>query len=318
MTAPINLPAENRYANVQELAIALNTTGRYIADLNLATTLYLALKLGKPVLLEGPAGVGKTEVAKALSRALDYELIRLQCYEGLDESRALYEWEYGKQLLFTQILRDKIAGLYADARSLQDAMDRVAGEESVFFSEKFLLARPLLQSLKNDKPTVLLIDEIDKADQEFEAFLLEILSDFQVTIPEIGTVEAKHRPIVILTSNQVRELGEALKRRCLYAYIDYPARERELSIVRKHLPEMDVSLSEAVVGLVHRIRSLELRKRPSVAETIEWAQALMLVGAKHLDKDVLRATLGTLAKHRSDAQKISDQADALLTSPAKS
>ncbi len=307
-----NASVDSRSKDVPTLQHSLADYGNYITDLDLATTIFLSIKMRKPILFEGPAGVGKTEVAKALSKVLKRPLVRMQCYEGLDESRALYEWEYGKQLLFTQILRDKIAGLYQDTNTLQEAVEQLGGEESVFFSEKFLLERPLLKAIRSPEPTVLLIDEIDKADQEFEAFLLELLSDFQVTIPEIGTVEAVHLPIVILTSNQARELSEALKRRCLYYYIDYPEADREQAIVRKHMPDISDELGQSIVNVVQKARLLELRKKPSVSETIEWAESLLLVGAKTMDADVLKETLCALAKHKTDTQKLRDNADELV------
>lgn len=297
---------------IEELQRELSNHARYICDNELATVLFLAFRMGKPILIEGPAGVGKTEVAKAVSRLLECELIRLQCYEGLDESRALYEWEYGKQLLFTQILREKIHDLYSDTDSLSAAMERLEEEEAVFFRESFLLERPLLAAIRAKERPVLLIDEIDKSDQEFEAFLLELLSDFQVTIPEIGTLTARQRPIVILTSNQVRELSEALKRRCLYFYIDYPSPEREREIIRLHLPDIEEELNAAVVQVVNRVRTLDLKKKPSVSESIEWAQALLMLGATEINETLLRETLGTLIKHRNDQQKVRDKATTLL------
>lgn len=273
---------------------------QYIATEDIATVIYLAQKLGKPVLAEGPAGVGKTELAKAWSAVTQQELVRLQCYEGLDESKALYEWEYAKQMLYTQLLRDKLSDILADAQSLTEAADRLAAEEDVFFSERFLLPRPLLHAINNDTPTVLLIDEIDRADAEFEAFLLEVLSDFQVSIPELGTIVARHRPTVFLTSNNTRELSEALKRRCLYIYIGYPDTQEELQIVRLKVPDLAPALARQAVEAVQALRQLDLKKSPSVSETLDWARALVTLNAKSLDHEVLENTLTVLLKHETD------------------
>lgn len=275
----------------------------YIATDEISTVMFLAEQLGKPVLAEGPAGVGKTELAKAWSKISGRPLIRLQCYEGLDESKALYEWEYAKQMLYTQLLRDKLSQLLADAETLTAAADRLANEEDVFFSERFLLARPLLRALTSNEPVVLLIDEIDRADAEFEAFLLEILSDFQVSIPEVGTVVAKHQPVVVLTSNNTRELSEALKRRCLYLFIDYPSADTEIGIVRLRVPQLSDKLAQQAVEVVQSLRTLDLKKNPSVSETIDWARALVMLNADQLDKATLENTLTVLLKHESDVQK---------------
>jgi MoxR-like ATPase len=276
---------------------------QYIASDEIATVVYLAEKLGKPLLLEGPAGVGKTELGKAAAAAMGRELIRLQCYEGLDESKALYEWEYAKQMLYTQLLRDKLADVLADAATLSEAADRLAAEEDVFFSERFLLARPLLRAIDSDAPVVLLIDEIDRADAEFEAFLLEVLSDFQVSIPEIGTIHARHIPAVFLTSNNTRELSEALKRRCLYIYIDYPTVEQELQIVHTRVPDLSPKLARQAVEAVHNLRGLDLKKSPSVSETLDWARALLTLNADALDRDVLENTLTVLLKYEADVAR---------------
>lgn len=276
---------------------------QYIASDEIATVVYLAAQLGKPLLLEGPAGVGKTELSKAVSGALNQPLVRLQCYEGLDESKALYEWEYAKQMLYTQLLRDKLSEVLADAATLGEAADRLAAEEDVFFSERFLLARPLLRAINADEPTVLLIDEIDRADAEFEAFLLEVLSDFQVSIPEVGTISARHHPTVFLTSNNTRELSEALKRRCLYIYIDYPAVEEELRIVRLKVPELDAQLAQQAVEAVQSLRAMDLKKNPSVSETLDWARALVTLNASSLDRETLENTLTVLLKYEADVAR---------------
>src|SRR5690606_22061416 len=231
--------------------------------------------------------VGKTELAKAVSGATGRQLIRLQCYEGLDETKALYEWEYAKQLLYTQLLRDKLHETLSGVSGLAAAADRLAEEEDVFFSMRFLLQRPLLRAILSEQPTVLLIDEIDRADAEFEAFLLEVLSDFQVSVPEIGTIAAKHHPTVVLTSNNTRELSEALKRRCLYLFIDYPSHDSELNIVRMRVPELNERLAEQAVAVVQSLRKLDLRKSPSISETIDWAKALMMLNADSLDRNTL-------------------------------
>ncbi len=290
------------FNDISQVTQALNGQ-QYISTDEISTVMFLADKLQKPLLTEGPAGVGKTELAKAWSKATGKPLIRLQCYEGLDESKALYEWEYAKQMLYTQLLRDKLSEILAGAGTLTEAADKLANEEDVFFSDRFLLARPLLQAITADEPVVLLIDEIDRADAEFEAFLLEILSDFQVSVPELGTIVAKHQPIVVLTSNNTRELSEALKRRCLYLFIDYPSHDAELNIVRMRVPELNSKLAEQAVGIVQSLRQLDLKKNPSVSETIDWAKALMMLNADTLDKHTLETTLTVLLKHESDVQK---------------
>jgi MoxR-like ATPase len=277
---------------------------QYIASDEIATVVYLAEQLGKPVLIEGPAGVGKTELSKVWSAATCHKLIRLQCYEGLDETKALYEWEYAKQMLYTQLLRAKLSEVVGGATSLTDAADRIAAEEEVFFSERFLLPRPLLQALTSDEPVVLLIDEIDRADVEFEAFLLEVLSDFQVTVPELGTITAKHHPTVFLTSNNTRELSEALKRRCLYLFIDFPTLEVELDIVRLKVPELAPQLAQEAVELVHQLRQLDLKKSPSISETLDWAKALVKLNAEHLDEKTFENTRTVLLKHESDLIRV--------------
>lgn len=286
----------------QELKFALGEQD-YIASDEIGTIMYLSQQLGKPLLTEGPAGVGKTELAKAIAGATGRELIRLQCYEGLDETKALYEWEYAKQLLYTQLLRDKIQGTVGEAANLGEAADRLAQEEDVFFSMRFLLQRPLLKAILNDEPTVLLIDEIDRADAEFEAFLLEVLSDFQVSVPELGTLKAKHMPLVILTSNNTRELSEALKRRCLYLFINYPTLEQEMAVVRLKVPELSAKLAQQAVELVQSLRTMDLRKSPSISETLDWAKALVALNSQSLNQQTLDNTLSVLLKHESDLHR---------------
>ena len=280
---------------------------KYIASRRIATVIYLACSLQKPVLVEGPAGVGKTDLAKVLALALGHDLIRLQCYEGLDEAKALYEWEYAKQLLYTQILKDKISEVLVDAKGLKQAVDRIAHEDEVFFSERFVLPRPLLKAITSDQTTVLLIDEIDKADAEFEAFLLELLSDFQVTVPELGTLHAKHIPLVILTSNNAREMSDALKRRCLHLYIDFPDRAQEIAIVRLKVPEAAQKLGEEVVTVVQSLRKLDLKKMPGISETLDWVKALTLLNVQSLDQDLVNETLDTIVKYEGDVRKAQEE-----------
>jgi MoxR-like ATPase len=276
---------------------------QYIASDEISTVVFLAQALGKPILAEGPAGVGKTELAKAWSGACSAPLVRLQCYEGLDESKALYEWEYAKQMLYTQLLRDTLRHILGDVGSLREAAERLAQEEDVFFSENFLLPRPLLTALTSAEPVVLLIDEIDRADVEFEAFLLEVLSDFQVTVPELGTIKAKHQPLVVLTSNNTRELSEALKRRCLYLYVDYPSHKNELDIVRLKVPDLGTEMARQAVAVVQQLRNMDLRKVPSVSETLDWARALVALNAQSIDEETLKNTLTVLLKYEADVQK---------------
>ena len=276
----------------------------YVSDKRLATVVFLATRLNKPVLVEGPAGVGKTELAKSLAGAAGSELIRLQCYEGLDEAKALYEWEYGKQMLYTQVLREKIGEVLQPAKDLREAVETLRGQEDVFFSENFLVERPILQAIQADESAVLLIDEIDRADEEFEAFLLEFLSDYQVSIPEIGTVKAEHPPVIILTSNRTRELSEALKRRCLHLQLGYPNKEVELQIVRLKAPQISEELSEELVRTIQELRALDLRKAPSIGETLDWAQSLVVLSAPRLSKELIEETISVIAKYDRDAEQI--------------
>jgi len=277
--------------SVDQVREGLQSVG-YLPGESTALVSYLATRLGKPVLVEGPAGVGKTELAKALARYLDRTLVRLQCYEGLDEAKALYEWNYRKQLLRIQ------------AEAADTGWDRVQDD---IFGEEFLLERPLMTAIASPEPVVLLIDEIDKTDQEFEAMLLEVLSDFQISIPELGPVVAKTTPIVLLTSNNSRELTEALKRRCLYLWLDYPPVEQELAIVRLHTPDLNEQVARKLVEVVQMVRELDLKKPPSIAESIDWARALLLLGADDIDEGVFRETMSVIVKHRTDLDIVAER-----------
>jgi MoxR-like ATPase len=296
-----------KLGSVAEAKEALAGVG-YLADEPAALVAYLAQRLGKPVLVEGPAGVGKTELAKALSRATGRTLIRLQCYEGLDEAKALYEWNYRKQLL-------RIQAESEPGTPGREAEDVAGGVWEDIFGEEFLLTRPLLEAIASTEPVVLLIDEIDKTDQEFEAMLLEVLSDFQISIPELGVIEARTHPIVVLTSNNSRELTEALKRRCLYLWLDYPEIEREMEIVHLHTPELDQALARRLVEVIHMVRQLDLKKPPSIAESIDWARALLLLGADDIDRSVFERTMNIIVKHRSDIDLVAERVGVQLRQP---
>ncbi|WP_305042884.1 AAA family ATPase [Geoalkalibacter sp.] len=286
--------------------------GGYIADEAIATAVFLAMRMEKPILIEGPPGVGKTGLAKTLSRVLDFPLVRLQCYEGIDEGKALYDWEYGKQLLYTQMLRTQLDNRLAEATDLRDAIEQLAAEESLFFSRNFLVQRPVLRSFLSEKRSVLLIDEIDRSDDEFEALLLECLSDFQVSIPELGVIEARQKPLAILTSNGTRMISDALRRRCLYLYIDYPELEREVQIVRARFPEICDELARQMVGFLRKARDLNLRKPPSVSETLDWAEVLSILQVTRLTPDVVANTVGVISKHQADLRKVAELAVAEL------
>ena len=299
------------FESVDHVVSQLEKQG-YICDKRIGTVVFLAHKLGKPVLVEGPAGVGKTELAKVVALAMGRDLIRLQCYEGLDEAKALYEWEYSKQLLYTQILKDKVAETIEGATSLKEAAERIGAEDSVFFSERFIVPRPLMQAIKSEEPVLLLIDEVDKSDPEFEAFLLEILSDFQITVPELGTIKAKSQPLVFLTSNDAREMSDALKRRCLHLWIDYPSHELEVRILDAKVPGIDQRLAEEVVQLMHRVRELDLKKTPSISETLDWARALLALNANELEDELVSDTLNVILKYEGDVKKAQTELSKLM------
>lgn len=308
MASPADAPtdaADGVDASPEALRHALREAG-YVADPTTSTVAFLALRLDKPLLVEGPAGVGKTALAVALAATLGRPLIRLQCYDGLDEARTLYEWSYGKQLLSAQLLRESLG---SDADTPEGAAEALArferdGVVDAFFSERFLLPRPLLQAIRSPRPALLLVDEVDRAGEDFEALLLEVLSDHQVTIPELGTLAAVTIPVVVLTSNATRDLSDALKRRCLHVALDYPTLDREREIVRAALPDIDEALNAAVVAAVQRIRALDLRKRPSVGETIDWARALRALGVTRLEGDVVAMTAGVLVKYAADQETV--------------
>ena len=289
----------------------------YICDVNIATVVFLAQRLEKPVLVEGPAGVGKTELAKVVATATRSQLIRLQCYEGLDEAKALYEWEYSKQLLYTQILKERFSDVMSGAKTVREAAERVGEEDSVFFSENFLVPRPLMSAITADEPTLLLIDEVDKGDPEFEAFLLEVLSDFQVTVPEVGTIRAKKRPLVFLTSNNSREMSDALKRRCLHLFIDFPSEALEIRILEARVPEVGKKLRADLARMMQALRKLDLKKSPSISETLDWARALLALNAKELDRDVVNQTLNVILKYEGDIRKAEGELDKLLARRAE-
>lgn len=297
------MDTQRKFSSVEEVVESL-AAQKYVCSKQVAVTVFLADRMGKPILVEGPAGVGKTELAKALAGALGQELIRLQCYEGLDENKALYEWEYAKQLLYTQLLKEKLGELLAGAESLTEAVKRLLSQEDVFFSEAFLLPRPLLRAIRSESPAVLLVDEVDKAEPEFEAFLLEVLSDFQVSVPELGTLKAKHIPMVILTSNNTREIADTLRRRCLHLFIDYPDLDQEREIVRARVPEIPPRLLAQVVGFVQSLRRLDVRKPPSIGETLDWARALVVLNSQELEASLVEETLSLILKHQEDLQKV--------------
>ena len=297
-------------SSIEAITESLGSVG-YISTRQISTAVFVAHHLRKPILVEGPAGVGKTDLAQSLAKALDHPLVRMQCYEGLDETKALYEWKYGKQLLYTQILKEKLHDILDGADTLDASFAKLSGFEDLFFSHDFLEPRPLLRAMEQDAGSVLLIDEIDKSDEEFEAFLLEVLSDYQVTVPEIGTIKAKVPPLVLLTSNNVRELGDALKRRCLHLHIGFPTEEREARIVRARVPGVSEDLLKQLVRFVQSLRQEDIKKLPSISETVDWARTLILMHADSLKPEMVRDTLNVLLKYETDIEAMDSKLDEL-------
>lgn len=289
--------------SIEAVTSGLSKVG-YISTSEISTAIYIAHHLRKPVLIEGPAGVGKTDLAVSIAKFLELPLVRLQCYEGLDEAKALYEWKYGKQILYTQLLKEKLNEVISGTGTLESGLGKLANLDDLFFSEQFLEPRPLLTAMRQQHGSVLLIDEVDKSDEAFEAYLLEILSDYQVTVPEIGTITAQIPPLVVLTSNNIRDLGDALKRRCLHLHIDFPEASREQAIVRARVPNISETLLSQLVRFVQSLRDKNVRKKPSIAETVDWARTLLLMHSTELDPKVVRETLNVLLKHESDIESV--------------
>jgi MoxR-like ATPase len=297
--------------SIDEVTERLGTVG-YISSRQISTAVYLAHHLRKPILVEGPAGVGKTELARSMAESLGMSLLRMQCYEGLDESRALYEWKYGKQLLYTQVLKDQLGDILAGAKGLAESVQRLHQFGDIFYSEEFLEPRPLLKAMREENGALLLIDEVDKADQEFESLLLEMLSDYQVSVPEIGPVRARQTPMVVLTSNNTREVSDALKRRCLHLYIPFPDAKLENRIVRSQVPGIEETLRMQLVAFIQALRELDLKKPPAVSETLDWARTLLLLHAHALDEKLVRETLNVLLKFEDDITSVNEGLYGLL------
>lgn len=307
---------QDHFKSVEEIRSRFEAAD-YICSEQIATCVYIAHNLQKPVMVEGPAGVGKTQLAKTTAQILDVPLVRLQCYEGLDESKALYEWKYAKQLLYTQLLKDKLGDLLQGAAGLRESVDKIHSHDDLFFSENFLEPRPLYQALHHEMGCVLLIDEVDKSDHEFEAFLLEVLSEFQVSIPELGTIKASVKPLVFLTSNNSREMSDALKRRCLHLYVPYPDEKLESRILSTRVPELSETLRKEIVSFVQDVRGLDLKKVPSISETIDWAKTLVLLHSEQLDPPMVKQTLNVLLKFETDIDAMREHAMSFINKAHK-
>ncbi len=308
----MNALQDGKPDSIEAVQYGLKATGGYICSKEIATSVYLACHMTKPILIEGPAGVGKTDLARSVGLFMNLPLIRLQCYEGLDESKALYEWKYGKQLLYTQMLKELVDKIIMNAGDLDQSMKKLHQYNDTFFSLDFLEPRALLKAIQREQGAVLLIDEVDKSDQEFEAFLLEVLSDFQVTIPELGTISAASKPLVFLTSNNTRELSEALKRRCFYLFIPYPDPDLEREIIRSRVPGISEKLRRQLVSFIQQVRRLDLRKAPSVSETIDWAKVLLLLHVEELTPEAVRESLNIFLKFEEDIKTVEERVDEII------